>query len=112
MFLREDQLTTLETSCLVIDMDLARKNCEEMQAEADRNHCKLRPHVKTHKMPRFAQMQLEAGASGITCCKVSEAEIMAKSGIQDTAINLQNHVYLLEDGKLKKVPVEARGTLL
>lgn len=82
MFLREDQLTTLETPCLVIDMDLARKNCEEMKAEADRNHCKLRPHVKTHKMPRFAQMQLEAGASGITCCKVSEAEIMAKAGFR------------------------------
>lgn len=67
-------MTTLETLCLVIVMDLARKNCEEMQAEADRNHCKLRPHVKTHKMPRFAQMQLEAGASGIICCKVSEGK--------------------------------------
>ena len=72
--MREDQLTMLETLCLVIVMDLARKNCEEMQAEADRNHCKLRPHVKTHKMPRFAQMQLEAGASGIICCIVSEGK--------------------------------------
>ncbi len=44
---------------------------------------RLRPHIKTHKMPYFARLQLEAGAAGITCAKVSEAEVMAAGGAED-----------------------------
>ncbi len=51
--------------------------CDRMQAEADAAGCRLRPHIKTHKMPLFARMQLAHGAAGITCAKVSEAEVMA-----------------------------------
>ncbi len=86
MYLTEEQLAQLETPCVVIDAALARKNCRDMQREADQYGCLLRPHVKTHKMPLFAHMQLEEGAAGITCCKVSEAEIMAQAGIQDIFI--------------------------
>lgn len=86
MRLTREQLLLLETPCVVIDMELARKNCTDMQREADRCRCGLRPHVKTHKMPLFAAMQLEAGATGITCCKVSEAEVMSQAGIQDIFI--------------------------
>src|SRR5205085_12223591 len=43
-----------------------------------------RPHVKTHKIPEIAQMQVEAGAVGITCQKLSEAEVMAQgAGFKD-----------------------------
>jgi D-serine deaminase-like pyridoxal phosphate-dependent protein len=45
-----------------------------------------RPHVKTHKIPAIAQMQMDAGAVGITCQKISEAEVMAKAGINDIFI--------------------------
>ena len=42
-----------------------------------------RPHVKTHKIPAIAAMQIAAGASGITCQKVSEAEVFAEAGVAD-----------------------------
>jgi D-serine deaminase-like pyridoxal phosphate-dependent protein len=46
----------------------------------------LRPHAKTHKCPEIARRQLEAGAIGITCAKVGEAEVMAGAGVRDILI--------------------------
>jgi D-serine deaminase-like pyridoxal phosphate-dependent protein len=86
MQLNEPLLSTLETPCLVIDVDQARRNIAAMQQAADAAHCRLRPHIKTHKMPLFARMQVEAGAAGITCAKVSEAEVMADGGLDDIFI--------------------------
>lgn len=86
MRLNERQLSALETPCLVIDMGQARRNIAAMQRMADETGCRLRPHIKTHKMPLFARMQLAAGAAGITCAKVSEAEVMAEGGVQDIFI--------------------------
>lgn len=79
-------LSQLETPCVVIDLQQAEKNLAQMQAEADACGCKLRPHIKTHKMPRFALRQIALGAAGITCAKVSEAEVMADCGIDDIFI--------------------------
>lgn len=76
----------LETPCIVIDMETVRRNIGRMQREADVLSCRLRPHIKTHKMPLFARMQMEAGACGITCAKVSEAEVMAQGGLGDIFI--------------------------
>ena len=85
MQLSKELLASLETPCLVIDVEKARRNVEAMQKAADEAGCKLRPHIKTHKMPFFAKMQVEAGAAGIACAKISEAEIMASgaAGIID-----------------------------
>lgn len=77
---------TLETPCLVIDMEKVKRNIGEMQRQVQSCGCRLRPHVKTHKMPLFARMQIAAGAQGITCAKVSEAEIMAEGGCEDIFI--------------------------
>ncbi len=76
----------LETPCLVIDMEKAGKNIGEMQRQIQACGCRLRPHIKTHKMPLFARMQIAAGAQGITCAKVSEAEVMAEGGCEDIFI--------------------------
>ncbi|QQO08490.1 alanine racemase [Breznakiella homolactica] len=86
MELTGNQLNEVETPCLIIDVEQARRNIESMQKAADAAGCALRPHIKTHKMPFFAKMQVEAGAKGITCAKVSEAEVMADAGIQDIFI--------------------------
>jgi D-serine deaminase-like pyridoxal phosphate-dependent protein len=45
-----------------------------------------RPHMKCHKSPTVALAQLAAGAIGVTCAKVSEAEVMAEAGIRDVLI--------------------------
>ncbi len=86
MSLSPTQLHQLETPCIVIDMDIARHNIEKMQRAANQANCALRPHIKTHKMLLFAQMQIAAGAKGITCAKITEAEIMAGGGIDDIFI--------------------------
>src|SRR4051812_38723923 len=54
-----------------------------MEATARALGVVLRPHIKTHKSPQIARMQLDAGAVGITCAKVSEAEAMADGGVTD-----------------------------
>ena len=46
----------------------------------------LRPHIKSHKTPVISQMQMKAGAYGITCAKIGEAEVMAAAGIEDIMI--------------------------
>ncbi|WP_278277250.1 alanine racemase [Ruthenibacterium lactatiformans] len=84
MKLTKEQLAMLETPCVILDVAQARRNIEAMQAAADAAGCALRPHIKTHKMAVFARMQVEAGAQGITCAKVSEAETMAAGGLRDS----------------------------
>ena len=86
MKLTKEQLAMLETPCVILDVAQARRNIEAMQAAADAAGCALRPHIKTHKMAVFARMQVEAGAQGITCAKVSEAETMAAGGLRDIFI--------------------------
>ncbi|GMA59667.1 alanine racemase [Alicyclobacillus fastidiosus] len=76
----------METPCLVIDSDKMIKNIRRMADVASRNNVRLRPHVKTHKVPRIAQLQLANGAVGITVAKVSEAEVMYAEGIRDIFI--------------------------
>jgi hypothetical protein len=68
------KLAELSTPTVLIDLEVARKNIAHFQAYANEHELKVRPHIKTHKLPRIAEMQLEAGATGITCLKVSEAE--------------------------------------
>ena len=76
----------LDTPSLLIDIEQARKNILEMQKLADELGVTLRPHTKTHKMPYFAKLQMEAGACGIAVAKIGEAEVMAENGIGDIFI--------------------------
>ncbi len=81
-----DQMQQLETPCIAVDMAQVQRNIQKMQDIAERSRCLLRPHIKTHKSTEIARMQLSAGACGITCATVSEAEVMAAGGIQDIFI--------------------------
>jgi D-serine deaminase-like pyridoxal phosphate-dependent protein len=77
----------LETPVPVIDLDRVEQNIARMQAYADDHGLALRPHIKTHKLPRFAKAQMAAGAVGITCQKLGEAEVMADAGLTDILIS-------------------------
>ncbi|MBE9917848.1 amino acid aldolase [Paenibacillus donghaensis] len=77
---------SLETPCILIDENIVQRNIDHMADCAARNQVKLRPHIKTHKIPEFALKQLAQGAEGITVAKVGEAEIMAEHGIDDIFI--------------------------
>lgn len=84
--LNETLLEEIETPCIVIDTRQTQKNIEDMQKVCDRAGCHLRPHIKTHKMKDLALQQIKAGAFGISCAKLGEAEIMAEAGIEDIFI--------------------------
>lgn len=77
----------IDTPAVLVDLDIAEANIDRFQAHCDEYGLKLRPHIKTHKLPRLAQRQIQAGAIGITCQKVSEAEAMiSEGGIDDVLI--------------------------
>lgn len=73
----------LETPVVLVDLDKAETNLRNAQTAADQAGIKLRPHIKTHKLPRFAKRQVELGAVGITVQKLGEAEVMADAGLTD-----------------------------
>jgi D-serine deaminase-like pyridoxal phosphate-dependent protein len=73
----------LDTPCVLIDLDRVEMNLKRAQEHADANGYKLRPHIKTHKLPKFARRQVELGAAGITVQKLGEAEVMADAGLGD-----------------------------
>jgi D-serine deaminase-like pyridoxal phosphate-dependent protein len=76
----------LDTPALCLDIVAAEANIQRMADFLRDGPVGLRPHSKTHKSPILAQKQLAAGAIGITCAKLSEAEVMASAGIRDILI--------------------------
>ena len=77
---------SIESPALVIDEAVALANIEAFQQHCTDAGLALRPHIKTHKTLHFANAQLKAGAAGITCQKISEAEVMAGAGHNDILI--------------------------
>jgi D-serine deaminase-like pyridoxal phosphate-dependent protein len=76
----------LETPSVLLDLDRVERNISRMQVRCDELGINFRPHIKTHKIPDLAQMQLDAGAVGIACQKVSEAQIFAEAGFDNIQI--------------------------
>lgn len=77
------KLTDIDTPAVLIDTDRAEANLQKFQTYADNHSLTVRPHIKTHKLPRFAKRAMELGAIGITCQKLGEAEVMADAGLND-----------------------------
>jgi D-serine deaminase-like pyridoxal phosphate-dependent protein len=86
---RGTKIEELDTPALLLDMDALERNIGAMAEFFRDKPCKFRPHVKTHKTPVIAHKQLAAGAHGITCQKLGEAEVMVESGITDVFITNQ-----------------------
>ena len=76
----------IETPCLIVDYAKVQTNILKMQELCNHYSCALRPHIKTHKSVEIARLQIKSGAVGITCAKVSEAEVMAEGGLMDIFI--------------------------
>jgi D-serine deaminase-like pyridoxal phosphate-dependent protein len=87
------------TPCAVIDMDKVERNITRIQKACDAAGVANRPHIKTHKSPLLARLQVAAGARGITCQKLGEAEVMAQAGIDDILISYN----LLGDEKMARL---------
>ncbi len=76
----------LDTPAFLVDVDKLTTNIQKMADFFKDKSADLRPHWKTPKTVEIAKMQIEAGAIGITCAKVSEAEILVDGGVEDILI--------------------------
>lgn len=90
MALREDIVgrhkSEIETPALMLDMSVLEANVAKMAGFFSGRPCKLRPHVKTHKLPMIARMQIEAGAIGLTCATLAEAASFQDAGFNSILI--------------------------
>ena len=79
-------VSEIETPALLLDLDVMEKNISEMAKYFNSKPAGIRPHIKNHMSPFIAHKQIDAGAVGVCCQTVAEAEIMAYSGINDILI--------------------------
>ena len=76
----------VDTPSLLLDAPALKANIQRMAAFFADRPCKLRPHFKSHKCTTIARLQMVAGAVGITCAKLGEAEVVADAGIRNILI--------------------------
>jgi D-serine deaminase-like pyridoxal phosphate-dependent protein len=76
----------IETPAVVVDADVLDGNIARTAALARERGLALRPHVKTHKIPEIAALQLAAGAVGLTVATIGEAEVFVDAGARDVFI--------------------------
>ncbi len=81
-----DRIADLSTPRPIIDEDRLAANISRVQSYMDEHGLNFRPHIKTHKIPALATAQVAAGAKGINCQKVTEAEVFADAGFEDILI--------------------------
>lgn len=80
---------TIDTPALILDLDAFEHNLGLMQHALSGSNVRLRPHAKSHKCPDIALRQIERGAVGICCQKISEASVFVDAGIVDILITNQ-----------------------
>ena len=79
-------LADVDTPALLLDLDAFERNVATMAGTVRDAGVRLRPHAKSHKCPEVAKRQIAAGAVGVCCQKVSEAEAMVGGGVADVLI--------------------------
>src|SRR5690348_2543945 len=84
--MRRDEIPT---PALLLDLDRLERNLARMAALVHRAGKGLRPHAKTHRCPEVARRQIAAGALGVACAKLGEAEVMAEAGIRGLLITTE-----------------------
>ena len=84
--LEEDQVASLETPVVVVDLDRTDSRIAAMAAFMRGRGIALRPHAKTHKSVEMARRQIAAGATGLTVATIGEAEVFADAGLPDLFI--------------------------
>lgn len=104
------RVTTLPTPQILVDETRLNANIQAMQQQAQFRGKRLRPHAKTHKIPQVARMQIEAGAVGICCAKLGEAEVFAGAGLAD--IRLPYPVHPLNAPRVAALQDRARISII
>lgn len=89
----------LDTPCLLIDRTKLERNIGSMAEKCQKIGVKLRPHIKTHKIPEIAKLQTALSRSGIAVSKLGEAEVMMAAGIKDILVANQ----VIGEQKIKRL---------
>jgi len=76
-------ISELDTPSVLLDLDIMERNMKRMAEYSASAGVALRPHIKTHKIPELARMQVALGAVGITAAKPGEAVVMSAGGLTD-----------------------------
>ena len=84
-----DHINEVDTPALILDLNAFERNLKCLQNAVSRAGVRLRPHAKSHKCPEIALRQIQAGAVGICCQKVSEAAVFVDAGVPDVFITNQ-----------------------
>src|SRR5256885_1049844 len=90
----------LDAPAVVIDLDIVEANIKRAQDTLASHGLNNRPHIKTHKIPALAKLQMAAGAIGITCQKLGEVEVMTDAGVADDILLTYN---VLGDAKTERL---------
>ncbi len=98
----------IDTPALVLDLDAFERNLKRMADFASERGMRLRPHAKMHKTPAVALAQLQLGAVGVCCQKVSEAEAMVDGGVGDVLVSNE----VVGETKLARLAALARRARL
>jgi D-serine deaminase-like pyridoxal phosphate-dependent protein len=98
-------ITELETPAVTVHLDVMADNIRRVQAHLTRHGLGNRPHIKTHKIPAIGQMQMAAGAVGITCQKLGEVEVFADAKVSDDVLLTYN---ILGAAKTERLTALAR----
>lgn len=106
MTIIEERIEALDTPALMVDMPTMEQNISHVHSATFEAGLQIRPHIKSHKTPEIAQMQIAAGAVGVTCAKIGEAEVMSSAGIDD--IFIANS--LVGETKMRRLVALARRT--
>jgi len=77
---------SVDTPALLLDAGALKANIQRMAGFFEGRHSKLRPHFKSHKCTAISKMQMSAGAVGVTCAKLGEADVVADAGIRNILI--------------------------
>jgi len=81
------QLSEIDTPALLLDLDAMERNLAKMAGFFSAGSTRLRPHYKNHKCPALARRQIDAGAIGLTCATLAEAEALVANGIGNILIS-------------------------
>jgi D-serine deaminase-like pyridoxal phosphate-dependent protein len=101
----------IPTPALLLDLDRFERNLTRMAEHVRRSGKQLRPHAKTHRCPEIARRQVAAGALGVACAKLGEAEVMAAAGVRGLLITTEI-VAPLAITRLVRLLAEAPDTMV
>lgn len=101
-------LDAVDTPALIVELDAFERNLARLMQSIDGRAVRLRAHAKTHKCAEIARRQIAAGAVGVCCQKVSEAEAMVAGGIDDVLVSNE----VVGERKLARLAALARRARL